>query len=248
MIRIGIVDDEPHGVDNLCSLLTKHCPETKVVYSNTDAIQAAREIENQRLDLLMLDIRMPALDGFQLLAEVDHENFEVIFVTAHSDYALRALRMSALDYLLKPIDPNELILAISRFLDRKSKLRPQQMQIAHEVFTEEIKPNQIAVRKNNELQLIDLSEILYCKAENNYSWFYLEKKEKFIVSKTLKHYERLLMDYDFFRVHQSYLINLTKVKALSLSSGTVRLSDGARIPVAKVKRGLLRKALQGLSL
>ncbi len=246
MIRAIIVDDEPYCCDTLETMLEKYCPEVQLVaicHSGEDAIAA---IGQQKPDLVFLDIEMPRMNGFDMLQKIGAINFEIIFTTSFDQYALRAIRFSALDYLLKPIDKDDLQAAVQKVIQRTQKPMAQQLQLLMQKLQQPTNPiNKIALPTMEGLQMVPVESILYCESDSNYTTFHLKNKQKIIVSRTLKEMEEMLEEYSFARVHSSYLVNLQEVnKYIKGEGGYLVLNDGSTINVSTSRKKLLLAKLQ----
>ena len=242
MIQAIIIDDEPNNVTNLTLLLARHCPEVQVVTTAYDAAKAREVIGIHRPELVFLDISMPGEDGFDLLRSIPDPDFDVIFVTAYDQFGIQAVKFSALDYLLKPIDAGELRQAVDKALQRK-KGRNGQLEnlldlIRHRQAPEE---HRIALPGAKETRFVRTARIIRCEASNNYTTFYLDDTEKWVVSKPIFEYEELLSPYGFLRPHQSHLVNKRFVRSwVKEEGGYLLLEDGTQIPVSRAKKELIR--------
>lgn len=235
-----IVDDEPDGIRTLQKMLAQHCPQVKVTTTCADAYIAQEQISLLNPDLLFLDIQMPGKTGFDLLSENAERNFQIIFVTAHNEYMLKALQFSAADYLLKPVDEDRLIEAVGR-AGKKMKTESSVEQ------TRTLLHNIARVGTPAEMRLclptqkgfivVKLEEIVYCEAERSYTVFHLLNRKPVIVSKPLFDYDTVLQSTSFLRIHKSFLINLHHVKEYQRGEGgIVVMSDGAEIEVSRRKK------------
>src|SRR5579872_4375761 len=200
MINAMIVDDEPYCVEALQILLGRYCPQVKVIGAYHSGAQALEPIREQQPQLLFLDIEMPRMNGFELLEKIKDLDFELIFTTSYDRYAIKAIRHSALDYLLKPIDREELQLSIRKVEQRLKAPLPQQIDM---LFQRLQSPNhlfnKIAIPTMEGLQLVAVDDILYCLSDSNYTVLTLKDKQKVVASRTLKEIEELLEDYPFLR-------------------------------------------------
>jgi len=247
MIRAIIVDDEPGSRETLTELLGRYCPMVHVVAS-ADSVAAARdELYRHRPDLLFLDIEMPFGSGFDLLDSLDDLQMEVIFITAYDHYAIKAIRYSALDYLLKPIDRDDLIEAVERTGKRiaaQGARGGSLKHILHGVRETNKDENRLALVANDSITMVPLRDIIRCQAEANYTRFYLRNGSTILMARTLKDYEIALEDRGFVRVHNSHLINLDHIKKyIRGESGEVIMSDGAVITVSRRRREDFRRRL-----
>jgi two-component system LytT family response regulator len=246
MIKAIIVDDEPYCCEVLSTLLEKHCPEVTIEAICQSAAEAITAITSHPVQLLFLDIEMPHMNGFQLLERLPNINFDLIFTTSYDQYAIKAIKFSALDYLLKPIDRVELQAAVRKAMDRLQHPLPQQLQIllqklhqpAHQV-------SQVALPTMEGLQLVPLDSIISCASSSNYTIISLKDKQKITVSRTLKEIEEMLEDLMFMRVHHSYLVNLNEIrKYIKGEGGNLIMSDGSSVDVSRSKKEQLLKKLQ----
>jgi two-component system, LytTR family, response regulator len=240
MIHAVIIDDEEISLKGLGEKIKKYCPDVKVLKLFSKAAEAVKEIKELKPDVVFLDIEMPKMNGFTFLKNCSPVNFEVIFTTAYSEYAIEALRISALDFLLKPIDAKELVAAVQR-LEEKLKnsnsahgTLEKQMQLFLQYQHSANEPGKIALPVLNGLEFIETSAIIKVQAENVYAVFYLANGKKMIVSRTLKDVERMLGHRNFMRVHKSFIINLDYIKHYTKGEGgTVTLSDGSEVEVSR---------------
>jgi len=231
MLKTIIVDDEPDSIDLLKIELAKHCPQVEVAGTYTNSTKAVKDIEKLQPDLLFLDIEMPGMNGFEMLEKMLHLNFSIIFITAYNQYALKAFRFNALDYLVKPIDSIDLIEAVAK-AEKKMKPTAAQLNLVQRQLRGEL-PNKIAIQGNNGITFIELNEIVYAEASNNYSRLLLTDKKLFTISKTLKDVQEVLEESHFLRVHRQYIINLNRVKQFSRNEGILTMDNGDHIPVAR---------------
>lgn len=246
MIRAIIVDDEPLCCDTLETMLEKYCPDVQLVAICHSGEEAIAAISQQKPDLVFLDIEMPRMNGFDMLQKISPINFEIIFTTSFDQYALRAIRFSALDYLLKPIDKDDLINAAQKVMQRTQKPIAQQLQLLMQKLQQPVNPlNKIALPTMEGLQMVPVENIQYCESDSNYTIFYLKNKQKIIVSRTLKEIEELLEEFSFVRVHSSFLVNLHEVsKYVKGEGGYLILNDGTIVNVSASRKKLLLAKLQ----
>jgi len=247
MIKGIIIDDESHNIINLQRLLEKYCPEVTIVGSSSDANEGILLIKNSKPDLVFLDIQMPDKDGFQLLQELNSYDFEVIFVTAFSQYGIQAIKFSAIDYLLKPIDIEELKKAVAKTSERLQH-KKQNLQLQNLLYhLQENKNNsehRIAISSLKETRFIYVKNIIRCESENSYTLFFTDEGETIISTVPLYEYDEMLNFYGFIRCHQSHLVNKKYVKSLLKEDGySLLLFNQARIPVSRQKKDLVKKML-----
>ncbi|SHE65108.1 LytR/AlgR family response regulator transcription factor [Pedobacter caeni] len=247
MIRAVIIDDEKNNIENMVSLLMKHELPVTIVGSATNADDAISTIVATNPDLLFLDIQMPDKDGFDVLKALPHYQFEVIFVTAFDQYGIQAVKFSAIDYLLKPVNPEELKTSI---LKVEAKLNQRKQNIQLENLMDLIrnkdakKDHKLALASTKEIRFVNTDEIIRCESSNAYTQFYLTDGKNIMVSKPIFEYEEMLTNYDFIRCHQSHLVNAKFIKSLVREdSGYLLLTDGTRIPISRGKKENVLKAL-----
>ena len=246
MLKAVIVDDEPFCCTSLVTLLERYCPEVKVAGICHSAEDGLIAIPEKNPQIVFLDIEMPGMNGFEMLEKLSIINFEIIFTTSYDQYAIKAIRFSALDYLLKPVDREELQKAVHKVIQRSHYPNPQQLEILLEKFHQPVSPSQkIALPSMEGLQMIDVNSIICCASDSNYTTFILKNKQKIIVSRTLKEIEEMLEEYSFLRVHNSYLINLNEIdKYVKGEGGYLVMSDGSTIDVSRSKKETLLNKLR----
>jgi len=232
------VDDEEHSRDNLNGLLIEHCPSIQVVGMASSVDTAARKTEELKPDVIFLDIKMSGSSGFKLLELVDNIDFEVIFVTAYDNYAIKAIRFSALDYILKPINPDELKTAISKLRSKiKKGQKVNQLNMLLANLSREGIYDKIGVSSDGKLEFLKTQSIIRLQGESNYTRIYLIGGRSILASKTLVEFEELLEDFEFFRVHKTHLVNLSHVKSFYKTKNSyLLLSDNSRIPVSRRRK------------
>lgn len=248
-IKAIIVDDELHCIDALRAMLQKKCPEVTVLAGVNSVKEARQLIDELQPDLVFLDVEMPHQNGFELLKQYDKIAFDVIFTTAYEQYALKAIKFNALDYLLKPFSVQELQEALRKFHERRSQ--KQDATIAPlEVFLQNMKTLQqtnkkIALPTINGLVFMPVQNIVRCESTGNYTKIFFTDKKQLLVSKPLKEFEELLTDVDFFRVHNSHLINLQQMESyLQGEGGFALMSDGTQVEVSRRRKAeFLKKAM-----
>src|SRR5215467_8758671 len=235
MITATIVDDEPYCCETLVTLLERYCPEVKILdvcYSGADVLRSFKE---KRPNILFLDVEMPHMNGFELLEKIPEIDFELIFTTSYDQYAIKAIRFSALDYLLKPVDREELQKAVQKALSQTKYPLPQQIEILLQKLDHPTIPvNKIAIPTIEGLQMIFVESIISCNADSNYTVLFLKNKQNIIASRSLKEIEELLEDYSFTRVHHSYVVNLNEVeKYVKGEGGYLMMSDRTTVDVSR---------------
>ena len=249
MMRAVLIDDEISNLENLRTLLEKHCPQVTIMATAQNVSDAVDAIEKYLPDLVFLDIQMGEQTGFDVLKLLPARNFEVIFVTAYDQYGIQAVKFAALDYLLKPIDIQELMNAINK---AEHKLSTQNKTSQLDFLLQQLKKpetnaTKIALQMQSEIRYVDLSDIIRCEADNTYTRFLLANNERILISKSLKEYADLLRPNGFLRTHQSHLVNPKFVKSwLKEDGGVLLLSSGEKIPISKPNKDTVKQALQQL--
>ncbi len=252
MIKTLIIDDEQHAADRLALLLAKHCKDTVQLAGicNTieDGLKAFKLLQPQ---LVFLDVQIHDKTGFDLLQQLPQKNFDVIFVTAFDKYAVQAFKFSAVDYLLKPVDPEDLQQAVAKI---KGPKPADDLTRKFETLLENVEqlkqytpPKKIIVPTINGFELLPVIDILRCESDINYTTIFMKDKKKLVVAKTLKEFEEMLGEYNFFRVHNSHLVNLAYVKSYNKGKGgSVTMIDNSDIEVStRRKDDLLKKLAEG---
>lgn len=247
-ITAAIVDDEQGNRENLLRMLGTYCPQIKISAICSSVTEARTVLPEAKPDILFLDIRLGDDTGFSLLENLPDIPFEVIFVTAYDSYAIQAIRFCALDYLLKPIDPEELTHAVDKAVQvvlRKQENKRMQNLLQNKRALD--KQKKIALSVADKIEFVEIGSIVRCESESNYTTFYLKSGEKLIVSKTLKEFDDLLTPYNFLRIHQSHLINLEEIKSFIKSDGGyIRMKDGSSISISRQRRNYVMEVLKQL--
>ncbi len=241
MLRTIIVDDEAHMRQSLEKLVKQYCPNVKII-AKADSVKTGVEvITKYHPDLILLDIKMDDGTGFDLLKQIDNIDFKVIFVTAYDQYALQAFKFSALDYLLKPVDVDDLVLAVNKAEDILMKeISTQLNTLEHNIQTEDKSKKKIVLKTFDNIHLVKIGDIIFCESDVNYTTFHLENGNNVTVSVNLKEYDDMLNDYGFFRVHKSFLINLSHIERFEKADGgNIILVNDHRVPVASRRRAQL---------
>jgi two-component system, LytTR family, response regulator len=233
-----LIDDERDALEMLEWIIRKHAPEVEILALCDSALDGLEKVKSLKPDLVFLDIEMPQLNGFDLLERLGKYDFEVIFTTAYNQFAIKALKICALDYLLKPIDADELKTAVSKALNRKPNTSTQQLEMLLSYFKpEKPKTRRVALTASDHLVFVETKDIIYCESDSNYTTFFMVNGQKVIVSKTLKDVEEILEGEDFFRIHASYLINMKHVAKFTRGDGGyVVMSNQQHITVSRKKK------------
>ncbi|MCB9290339.1 MAG: response regulator transcription factor [Lewinellaceae bacterium] len=250
-IKAVILDDEAHSIETLQWKLENYCPEVEVVATFDDAQKGLQYLKSNPPDLLFLDIQMPMLNGFDVLEELGPAlSFDVIFSTAYDQFGIQAIKASALDYLLKPVQNKELKEAVEKYIRKRAAapgFREGQLQgLMENVGAEhDGKIGKVALATRESIEFVDPQEIVLCSSDSNYTMIFLSSGRKKLISRTLKEFEDLLTPFNFYRPHNSYLINLSKVKEYIRSDGGYIVMDNQmKVPVSKSRKDELLARLQ----
>lgn len=235
MIRTILIDDEISCTETLAIELDAYCPTIQIVGKYNAAKDGLIAIQRDQPDLVFLDIEMPWMNGFELLQSIREINFDVIFVTAYDEFAIKAFKFSAVDYLLKPVQKDELINAVQSVSEYQNKRSYR--QFLEQVSSKEPKFDKLALPTMEGLIFLPLNDLLYCQSDSNYTTVFHVDGSTTVVSKTLKSIAETLSNEAFFRIHQSYLINLNFVaKYLKGQGGEIVMANGKHLPVARSKK------------
>lgn len=240
MIKAIIVDDEKMSRQTLTKLLELYCPAVQVISECENADEALKQTERLKPDLVFLDVAMPGKSGIDFLKGLDDIPFEVIFVTAHDKYVLQALRFSAVDYLSKPVEEKELQQAVAN-AEKRISTKSQSNQVP--VFLHNVQQNQLQQEMQlcipgiKGIQILRIKDIVYCEAQNTYTYLFLTDGSKILASRTLADYEALLQDVSFFRIHKSYLINTLHLKEyIRGDGGSVIMNNSKELEVSRRRK------------
>ena len=237
MLQAVIVDDEIKALQSLTWELTNFSDEISVIASFTNPHDALDYLEKNTPDCLFLDIEMPTMDGFQFIQKLTNKNFPVVITTAYNQYALKAIKNEALDYLLKPIDTDDLeetIAKIKKFNNKNFSVEKLEMAMLN--FNSRSIHKRITLNTDGKLLFLESDEILYAESDGNYSTIFLTDGQKIVLTKKLKEVNELLPSDSFFRIHNSYIINLNKIKEFLKTDGYVVLKSNHKIPVSRQKK------------
>ncbi len=243
-----LIDDEKNNLDNLAQLLKTWCPEVEICATARNADDGRDIILQHRPELVFLDIQMPGKNGFDLLRSLTHYDFEIIFITAYDQYGIQAVKFAAVDYLLKPINVDELQSAVKRAIE-KSQKKKQNLQLENLAQLlqqqQDKEEHRIALTTLKETRFIYTRHIVRCESSNNYSTFYLVNNEKLLVSRPIHEYEEILKGYGFIRCHQSHLVNKKYIKSwVKEDGGYLLLENGEQIPISRNKKDMVSEALR----
>lgn len=243
MIKAILIDDEKHCRETLSIQLERYCPDVKLLAQCSSAAEGLDAVSRHQPDLIFLDVEMPKMNGFEMLQQLSHMPFEVIFTTGYDAYAIKAIRFSALDFLLKPIDKDELRKAVAKVHQKRDHSLTQQLDVLLEKLTNKQGLLQkIALPTQEGFELVPLENILHCESDSNYTHVLLKNGKKFLVSRTLKEIEELLEGHPFLRIHHSHLVNLNEiVRYIRGEGGYVIMSDNTSITVSRSRKDALLK-------
>jgi two-component system LytT family response regulator len=247
MKKAVIIDDENRTRELIAKMINSFGLDILAIPAGENVQSGIQAIEELKPDIVFLDIQMPDGTGFDVLKSVKDKNFEVIFITAHEEFAIKAIKFSALDYLLKPIDPEELKAAVEKAIKAVDDKKDESQ---FEALQNNITPNQkkrLVLKTQESVYVVELHEIIRCEADRNYTSFFLSSGKKILVSKTLKDYETLLSSHNFLRVQQSHLVNLDYVDRYDKGNGgSVVMKDGSEVPLSPAKREVFFKIIENL--
>lgn len=245
MIKAIIVDDELSAIKSLQWEIESFCNGIEVCDSFTDPVEAISAINYLKPDCVFLDIEMPEMDGFQLLNSLKYRNFDLIITTAFDNYAIRAFKESAIDYLLKPVDSDDLIKAIKKIKTNKDKnALGSELKRVLESMMSKSNVSKVPLPLSGKTIYVNSEDIIYCKSDGNYSEIFFKEQKKEMLSKKIKEVEALIHRSNFFRVHNSYLVNLNYIKEFVKGDGQyLVLEDGTSIPVSRAKKSTLLELL-----
>lgn len=242
MLNVVIVDDEEKARGSVKKMIETYTREVRVVGEAGSVQTGIQTIRELKPEVVLLDIQMPDGSGFDLLQQIDHPDVKIIFITAYEEYAIKAFKFSALDYLLKPLDPDELTRALefagSTLEKENARIKLEAFMANYQNMANEVK--KIVLKTAESIHLVQVSDIIRCEATGNYTKFFFASKNSILVSRTLKKFDEMLNDYGFFRVHQSHLVNLNHILQYEKGDGgSLILTDQKTVPVATRKKELL---------
>ncbi|MGH2565619.1 MAG: LytR/AlgR family response regulator transcription factor [Ginsengibacter sp.] len=250
MIKAIIIDDEKHCSDNLQWQLQQYCPKVEITATCDNAEEGLNEIYKQQPQLVFLDVEMPEMNGFEMLEKLTEINFDIIFTTAFNQYAILAIKFSALDYLIKPIDKDELCEAVKKHLQhaQRDSLKQLTALLSHIKKSNDLSFQKIALPTLHGYELVPLNNIMFCESSSNYTDIRLNNGQHLLISRTLKDIQDLLDMQPFFRVHNSYIVNLQyAVRYIKGEGGFLVLNNDINIPVSRSKKEELLKLITHLS-
>ena len=243
-MRAVIVDDIEKFRNNLIQDLNDYCPDLEIVGTADGVISAAKEIQSKKPDVVFLDIQINQGTAFDLLEILGDIDFKIIFTTASDEYAIKAFKLSAIDYLLKPIDIDELKSAVDKLKSGKK----DDYELLKSNISEETKSSKrLALHSQDKIQIVEIGNIVRCESNINYTQFYFIDGSKMLVTKTLKEFDKMLSEFGFYRVHQSHLINIDYLKEyIKIDGGYLKMQDGASVPISTRKKSAVLSLLKGV--
>ena len=254
MLKALLVDDESNNLTSLEFLLHHDCKGIEVAGKAQSAVEAREWLESHFADVIFLDINMPGENGFQFLNSLESQNFKIIFVTAYNEYALQAIKASAVDYLLKPVNIDELQKAVDkvkRSLNNPAALEQNQALLEYllEIVKKKLPPKKIALPQLGSISFIEVDDMVSLQADSNYTIIHMKDMQKLVISKTLKDFEELLDENQFARIHKSYIVNLKYIKQYSTTDGgIVKMSDGNQWSISRRQLDLFLEKMKIASL
>ncbi|WAC12744.1 LytR/AlgR family response regulator transcription factor [Dyadobacter pollutisoli] len=246
MVKVLIIDDEPKARTVLHHFIRDFVPEITEVRQVGSVREAENMLKYYRPGIIFLDVEMPHQSGFELLSSNENPPYDIIFTTAYNQYAIQAIRFSALDYLLKPVDPDDLRAAVHRHMNRQEFAKHKKQlynNLVNNIEKKEIKDFKLAVPSSEGVYFFSIYEILRLEADRNYTVIHLEGKRPFVASKTLKHFEEMLDQFKFIRTHKSHLVNAAHIVRISNNNEYLILTDGSRVEVSRRKKDEVQQNL-----
>jgi len=247
MLKAVVIEDEPKTREAITNIINRLCHDIKVVATGHNVQTGIDAIYNARPDVLLIDIELSDGNAFDILRHIFNIDFQIIFVTAHEGYALKAIKFNAFDYILKPFSVEELTSVLEKATKEVNKKKTEVYleSLLHSIDERENK--RIVLKTADEIHLVNISDIIHCEADSSYTHFFLKDGSQLTASNHLKEYEELLKDHHFFRVHHSHLVNLNEVKKFHKSGGGyVLMTNGKKIPVSSRKKERLFKTFNSL--
>lgn len=240
-----IVEDLPQAQQVLVSELATHCPEVEIIGIGDSVVQGAKLLRQYQPNIIFLDILLGDGTGFDLLEIFPDLTARIIFITASDEYALRAFRFAAIDYLLKPVEPQQLIDAVQR-AGKQINSQPERLQLLREAIRQpDVLPDRLSLHTQEKVRVVMIDDIIRCESDDNNTWFFMKGGEKILVTRTLKQFDQLLEKHHFMRVHQSHLVNLAFLKEyIKRDGGYLLLANGDQVPVALRKKTEVMEMLQ----
>jgi two-component system LytT family response regulator len=247
MIKAVIVDDEANIREAVARMVRNCCPNVTIVALAEGVKSAVAAINEHEADLVISDIRMDDGSGFDIVRHFEKPDFRIIFMSASLDYAIKAIKFNAVDYLVKPIDEKELTVAVNKAGELIRFEENLKQQALGESIKDLSKSHRLVLKTTDQVHVVNVEDIIRVEADSNYSSFYMQDSRKIVVSKALKEYEEQLIEHGFHRIHKSHLVNIHKMSYLDKADGGfLVMTDGARVPVASRKKDMLMELFEGL--
>ena len=245
-LTAAIVDDVAQARATLKEDLAAYCPNIEIIGEADGVVTGSKLLNKIKPDVVFLDIQLQDGTGFDILEILGSISFQVIFTTASDEFAIKAFKFSAVDYLLKPIDPDELIVAVQK-VSKVNNSTQENYDLLLNTVKEQSAPKRMALHTLEKIHVTDIADIVRCESNGNYTTFYFKDGQKLLVTKTLKEYDQMLSEYKFARVHQSHLINAQQIKEfVKVDGGYIVMRDGSKIPVSLRKKSVVMKLLEEL--
>lgn len=237
MLKIIIIDDEVKARMALSNLIKEYMAHVDICAESGDVKESIDLIDLHQPDLILLDVRLKVGTGFDILRQIANKEVKVIFTTAYEEYAIKAIKFAAIDYLLKPIDPDELIAAINRVKVKEKNQSNQQLEVLEELVTSKNTPSKIILSDSKGFNIVNVSDIIRCEGEKNYTTFHLLDHSKITITKSLIEFEKQLSDSNFMRIYKSHLINLNLIKGYKKGKGGYAvMCDNSEVPISREKK------------
>lgn len=246
MIKVLIVDDEQKARNILVHYITSFIPEISEIQQADSVDAALLLLKSYEPGIVFLDVEMPHKNGFDFLVQAQSSSFDVIFTTAYNQYAIQAIRFSALDYLVKPVDPDDLKVSVQRHLEKQESAQQKKELLANlvqNIAKKEVRDFKIAVPSSEGVYFFMIDDILRLEADRSYTYIHLVNRKPFIASKTLKHFDEMLEDFDFIRTHKSHLVNSKHITRISNDNQFVLLTDGSKVEISRRKKDDVQQQL-----
>ena len=245
-LTAAIVDDIAQARATLKEDLAAYCPNIEIIGEADGVVTGSKLLNKIKPDVVFLDIQLQDGTGFDILEILGSISFQVIFTTASDEFAIKAFKFSAVDYLLKPVDPDELIVAVQK-VSKVNNSTQENYDLLLNTVKEQSAPKRMALHTLEKIHVTDIADIVRCESNGNYTTFYFKDGQKLLVTKTLKEYDQMLSEYKFARVHQSHLINAQQIKEfVKVDGGYIVMRDGSKIPVSLRKKSVVMKLLEEL--
>jgi len=248
MIKLIVSEPDDHTLNLITNTIQTYCPNVMIAATIKDIKNGIGAINEYEPDLLLVDIKLPDGSGFELIDHFSKPDFKVIFISAYADYAIKAIKYNAIDYLLKPVKPDELSQAIKKADDIirfEEKLQAKALGMS---ISDMNKSHRMVLKSIDQIHVIDSNDIVHIEADGNYSTFYLTDCRKIVVSKSTKEYEEALLDQGFHRIHKSHIVNINKMSYFDKADGgTLVMCNGDQVPVASRKRDMLMELFDNLT-